>query len=139
MRGLTFTVSGTLIGLVVMLIYGSAAGSGTELETTVNCVVGSVAGCFLGFFAHRLSSGYDGLVKRRTQTSSEENNELAKLTKNRTLTLVGAAFVGGSTVLKLAGIFTVGAIPPWGGGILVLFLIGSAIHTSMKIDKLRES
>ena len=68
---------------------------------------------------------------------SDKQEEIAKLTKTRNMMLLGALLVGGSTAMKFAGLFSVGAIPPWGSVVLVLVLIGAAVHTSMKLSKLQ--
>jgi len=68
----------------------------------------------------------------------ENNREgIAKLKKMRNMMLLCALLVGGSTVLKMVGVFATGFFPVWLSGILVLGLIASAIHTSVKLRKLQ--
>lgn len=68
---------------------------------------------------------------------SDKQEEIAKLAKTRNMMLQGALLVGGSTAMQFAGVFSVGAIPPWGSVVLILVLIGAAVHTSMKLSKLQ--
>ena len=75
------------------------------------------------------------MAKKRKD--KKKQNEIEKLVTARNWMLVGAALVGFSTVMKLAGAFSIGSIPPWGSGLIVLFLIGTAVYYTFKINGLQ--
>ena len=67
----------------------------------------------------------------------DRSKEIAQLERTRNLLLLGALLMGTSTLLKIAGVFAEGSIPPVVSAVVVLIVIVYVGTLSAKIKKLQ--